>query len=149
MAGALAASKLHIPVVHVEAGLRSFNKRMPEEINRILTDRISDKLLCPTDTPVNNLKAEGYEKFKDVQIIKTGDVMQDAALYYAEMARVPTIPDKRFSFEEPFALVILHRAENSDDPQRLRTIFDALQEISREMPIILPLPHRTRKNSRL
>ena len=77
LAGALAASKLHIPVVHVEAGLRSFNMLMPEEINRILTDRISSLLLCPTDTAIGNLKREGFDNF-DIKIVKNGDVMQDA-----------------------------------------------------------------------
>ena len=85
LAGALAASKLNIPIIHIEAGLRSFNKQMPEEINRILTDRISDFLFCPTDTAVKNLKNEGFESM-DSKIIKNGDVMQDAALYYLNQA---------------------------------------------------------------
>jgi len=85
LAGALAASKLHIPVIHVEAGLRSFNMEMPEEINRILTDRISNILFCPTDSAINNLKREGFDNFQ-IQIFKNGDVMQDAAMFYAAKA---------------------------------------------------------------
>ena len=145
LAGALAASKLHIPIAHVEAGLRSFNMQMPEEINRILTDRVSDKLLCPTDAAVKNLQAEGYENFENVQIIKTGDVMQDAALYYSEMAQAPDLKDSKFSLEAPFALATLHRAENTDDPQRLRDIFNGIVAVSRNLPIVLPLHPRTRQ----
>ena len=94
IAGALAAKKLHIRVAHVEAGLRSFNMDMPEEINRILTDRISDVLFCPTGTAVENLKREGFENM-GCRIVKNGDVMQDAALFYAEKAKQPelTIPE--------------------------------------------------------
>jgi len=88
IAGALAAKKLHIKVAHVEAGLRSFNMDMPEEINRILTDRISDFLFCPTDTAIENLKLEGYNNIK-CDVIKSGDVMQDAAIYFSDFARKP------------------------------------------------------------
>ena len=109
LAGALAAKKLHIKVAHVEAGLRSFNMTMPEEINRILTDRISDVLFCPTDKAIENLKLEGYDNI-DCHIVKNGDVMQDATLFYLNRARMPQdiIPSK-------FVLCTVHRAENTDD----------------------------------
>lgn len=138
LAGALAASKLHIPVAHVEAGLRSFNMKMPEEINRILTDRISSYLFCPTKAAINNLKKEGFDHL-DCHIVNTGDVMYDAALYYTSKARKPNtdIPDR-------FVLATLHRAENTDDPDRLRNIFDALNIISEHIPVIMPVHPRTR-----
>lgn len=138
IAGALAAKKLHIRVAHVEAGLRSFNMDMPEEINRILTDRISDVLFCPTGTAVENLKREGFENM-GCRIVKNGDVMQDAALFYAEKAKQPelTIP-------EHFVLGTVHRAENTDNPERLMGIFSALENISETWPVVLPLHPRTR-----
>ena len=145
LAGALAASKLHIPVAHVEAGLRSFNMRMPEEINRIVTDRLSDTLFCPTDTAVKNLHNEGYTGFDEVKIVKSGDVMQDAALYYASKAQAPEVPEGGVSLEKPFALVTLHRAENTDDPRCLGEIFDALVKISKKIPVLMPIHPRTKK----
>ncbi len=145
LAAALAAAKLHVPVAHVEAGLRSFNMMMPEEINRILTDRLSDKLFCPTDTAVNNLQKEGFAGFDQVEIVKSGDVMQDAALYYAAKKQPAQIAGVAVSLDEPFALVTLHRAENTDDPQRLEDIFMALSEMSRELPLVMPIHPRTRK----
>ncbi len=138
LAGALAAAKLHIPVAHVEAGLRSFNMQMPEEVNRILTDRISNLLFCPTTDAINNLEKEGFSNF-DCMIIKTGDVMYDAARYYQPRATQPTdeIPEK-------FILTTIHRAENTDQSERLKAIFDALQEIAKDIPVVLPLHPRTR-----
>lgn len=138
LAGALAAKKLHIKVAHVEAGLRSFNMDMPEEINRILTDRISDILFCPTETAVMNLKKEGYDNI-DCRIVQNGDVMQDAALFYANKAKKPdeVIP-------EQFVLCTVHRAENTYDPQRLDNIFEALEEISKQATVVLPLHPRTK-----
>lgn len=150
LAGALAAKKLHIRVAHVEAGLRSFNMRMPEEINRILTDRISDLLFCPTDTAVTNLGAEGIGISQQAaegqpRIVTTGDVMQDAALYYRDRAAEKSDLVARLELSaQPFALCTVHRAENTDDPARLNAIFTALAEISAEMPIVLPLHPRTR-----
>lgn len=138
LAAALAAKKIHIKVAHVEAGLRSFNMYMPEEINRILTDRISDILFCPTDKAVENLKAEGYEK-SSVKIIKSGDVMQDAANFYAEIARKPD-----FDLPEKFLLCTIHRAENTDNHFQLKEIFKALEKISERMKVILPLHPRTK-----
>ncbi|KGE71134.1 non-hydrolyzing UDP-N-acetylglucosamine 2-epimerase [Spirochaeta lutea] len=134
IAGALAASKLHIPVVHVEAGLRSFNKNMPEEQNRILTDHISDFLFCPTDTAVANLKEEGISK----GVYKTGDIMLDASLYYRQFT--VNLP---FSLPGEFFLITLHRAENTDDPVRLRNIVEALNES--QINGVLPLHPRTKK----
>ena len=138
IAGALAAKKLHIKVAHVEAGLRSFNMDMPEEINRILTDRISNTLFCPTDVAVNNLYNEGYKNI-GCSIIKNGDVMQDAALFYADKCRKPEteLPDK-------FILCTVHRAENTDDKDRLLNIFSALEAISKECKVVLPLHPRTK-----
>ena len=145
IAGALAAKKLHIKVAHVEAGLRSFNMRMPEEINRILTDRISDLLFCPTDAAINNLEQEGFCSFS-CRIVKSGDVMQDAALFYRDKAADKSIIIEKLGLKaQPFALCTIHRAENTDDPERLRNIFDALEDISREMSVVLPLHPRTRK----
>ncbi len=139
IAGALAAKKLHIKVAHVEAGLRSFNMDMPEEVNRILTDRISDILFCPTDTAIENLKKEGYENI-DTKIVKSGDIMQDAAIFYSEKEQKPNI-----EMPKEFILATIHRAENTDDPKRLGTILEALNEIAIQTPIILPLHPRTAK----
>jgi len=143
LAGALAAKKLHIKLAHVEAGLRSFNMKMPEEINRILTDRISDILFCPTDTAVTNLEKEGYQ-YIDCKIEKVGDVMLDAALYYAKSATDKSTIIKDLSIDN-FILCTLHRAENTDNIDNLRAIFDALNQINEEQMIILPLHPRTKK----
>jgi len=139
IAGALAAKKLHIKVAHVEAGLRSYNMAMPEEINRILTDRISDLLFCPTDTAINNLKKEGFDTF-NCKVIKSGDVMHDAAIYYSKKERKPDI-----DIPDHFILATIHRAENTDDSKRLGAILEALDEIAKEIPVILPLHPRTAK----
>lgn len=142
LAGALAAAKLHIPVAHVEAGLRSFNMRMPEEINRALTDRVSRWLFCPTETAVRNLQAEGYDKLgADISCI--GDVMYDAALFYS--AQDKASDDIRKLTDEPYYLATVHRAENTDDPQRMMGIFGALEEIASRTRVILPVHPRTRK----
>lgn len=141
LAGALAAAKLHIPVAHVEAGLRSFNMRMPEEINRILTDQISDLLFCPTSTAVKNLENEGFAS-KPVRVVQPGDVMQDAALLFAEKAVAPA----GGNLPERFILATLHRAENTDSPERLGNIVNTLNQLHRELaPVVLPLHPRTRK----
>lgn len=145
LAGALAAKKLHIKVVHVEAGLRSFNMRMPEEVNRILTDRISDILCCPTEQAVENLQKEGFASFPST-IAKTGDVMQDAAVFYSSFsAERSSIVDRLASKGRDFVLCTIHRAENTDDIRRCEAIVSALNEISQKMPIVFPLHPRTRK----
>jgi UDP-GlcNAc3NAcA epimerase len=138
LAGALAAKKLRIKVAHVEAGLRSFNMNMPEEINRILTDRISDLLFCPTPIAIKNLKSEGFDEL-DNKIILSGDVMHDAALFYSDKARQPLIeiPNK-------YILCTIHREENTDDQEKLMSIFKALESISSVTKILLPLHPRTK-----
>jgi len=142
LAGALAAAKLHIPVIHVEAGLRSFNMEMPEEINRIVTDRISNVLFCPTVTAVNNLRQEGFDNLP-VLIIKNGDVMQDAALYYAPKAEQKSDILKQISLPK-FVLATIHRQENTDSPGNLENIVAGLNEIHRQIPVIVPMHPRTR-----
>jgi len=139
LAGALAASKLHMPIAHVEAGLRSYNRRMPEEINRVLTDHLSTVLFCPTKTAVANLVKEGITGNQST-IYQVGDVMYDASLIFKSFARKPgfDLPDK-------FILATLHRAENTDDKDRLTTILTSLGEISKTTPIVLPIHPRTRK----
>jgi UDP-GlcNAc3NAcA epimerase len=139
LAGALAAVKLHIPVAHVEAGLRSFNRRMPEEINRILTDHASDLLFTPTDTATQNLRSEGLP---DERVWQVGDVMYDAALFYHDRARMPDWFSAA-QVQEGYVLATLHRAENVDDPHRLRSILNGLEQGERD--VILPLHPRTRK----
>jgi len=139
LAGALVASKLHIRLAHIEAGLRSFNMQMPEEVNRILTDRVSNVLFCPTDTAVENLKEEGFEHF-DSHMIKSGDVMYDGALFYRQFAKKPSI-----DLNKNYILATVHRAENTDDPKRLRSIFHALDTIGKGTQVVLPLHPRTQK----
>ena len=142
LAGALAAAKLHIPVAHVEAGVRSFNMRMPEEVNRILADRVSSLLFCPSETAVNNLKSEGVSR----GIHCVGDVMYDAALFYRDLARERSGVLQQLGLSRSgFALATCHRAENTDDPRRLRAILSALAELAARMPVVLPLHPRTRK----
>ncbi|MDD3774345.1 MAG: UDP-N-acetylglucosamine 2-epimerase (non-hydrolyzing) [Sulfurovaceae bacterium] len=146
LAGAIVASKLHIKLAHIEAGLRSFNMKMPEEVNRILTDRVSDILFCPTDTAVQNLKNEGFPFVMSTskqQLIKNvGDVMQDGAIFYKNLAQKPS---SFILYTSSFILCTIHRAENTDDETRLRAIFEALNEISKDKQVILPLHPRTKK----
>ena len=143
LAGALAASKLHIPTAHVEAGLRSFNRKMPEEVNRVLTDHCAEWLFTPTVVATENLKREGISAER---IIEVGDVMLDVASYYR--SRVSSSHPLLTSLKvdhQPFVLATVHRQENTDDPQRLRVIFTALSLIAQELPVILPLHPRTKK----
>ena len=142
LAGALAAAKLHIPLIHVEAGLRSFNMQMPEEINRIVTDRISTILFCPTDAAVNNLKREGFDNMP-VQIIKNGDVMQDAALFYASKAEQKSNILNHIGLKK-FVLATIHRQENTDSPENLQNIIAGLNEINRQTSVVVPIHPRTR-----
>jgi UDP-GlcNAc3NAcA epimerase len=142
LAGALAAVKLHIPVAHVEAGLRSFNMRMPEEVNRMLADRVSTLLFCPTETAVINLRAEGIV----AGVYKVGDVMYDVALFYRDRARERSDILKRLGLKAgKFALATCHRAENTDDPIRLREICLGLSDIASSLPVVFPIHPRTRK----
>jgi len=139
LAGALAAAKLHIPVAHVEAGLRSFNRRMPEEINRILTDHVASLLLTPSATSDRNLANEGIPAEK---IVNVGDVMFDATLFYKPRAKCPPQIDVDLAASGDFLLATIHRAENTDDPERMRGILAGLALADR--PIVLPLHPRTR-----
>lgn len=143
LAGALAAAKLQIKLIHVEAGLRSFNMTMPEEINRILTDRISNLLCCPTDQSLQNLKAEGFDSF-NAAVVRTGDVMQDAALFYANHSAQKSSIVSELGLNK-FILCTLHRQENTDDPGRLRNIIEAINEINKQIPVVLPIHPRTKK----
>lgn len=146
LAGALAAVKLDIHVAHVEAGLRSYNMSMPEEINRILTDRIANVLFCPTQTAVNNLLAEGFTNWAETTLYNVGDVMYDAALYYRKIA-VPSPAIKKILElnQNEFYLATIHRQENTDHPARLKELIEALDDIASRIPIILPLHPRTYK----
>ncbi|WOH48836.1 non-hydrolyzing UDP-N-acetylglucosamine 2-epimerase [Bradyrhizobium sp. sBnM-33] len=142
LAGSLAASKLHIPVAHIEAGLRSFNRRMPEEINRVVTDHLSTLHFCPTATAVANLAAEGVTQ----GVHHVGDVMYDATLFAISKAeRASTaLSDLKLRPRE-YALATVHRAENTDDPRQLRAVVQFLQERAQSHPVILPLHPRTRQ----
>ncbi|MXQ52833.1 non-hydrolyzing UDP-N-acetylglucosamine 2-epimerase [Shimazuella alba] len=138
IAGALAAAKLHIPVAHVEAGLRSFNRRMPEEVNRVMTDHISKWLFCPTGTAVNHLAKEGITD--GVHVV--GDVMLDAFNYNTQLAegKAHVLRDLPVQAKS-YVLITLHRAENTDDPNRLKAIVNAINQLP--IPAILPLHPRT------
>ena len=142
LAGALAASKLHVPVAHVEAGLRSFNRRMPEEINRVVSDHLSDLLFAPTATAVANLESEGI---RGSMVRRTGDVMYDAALHFGALAARQSEVLEHLGLEPGgYVLATVHRAENTDDPVRLKSIFGALEEVSASSPVVVPLHPRTR-----
>lgn len=143
LAAALAAAKLHIPVAHIEAGLRSFNMGMPEEINRVLTDRISFYLFCPTMSAVQNLLVEGYGNL-NVHINLVGDVMYDAVLFYKSLAHPTRKIELMLKKYEFFYLATVHRAENTDNPLKLREIIQALEKISEGIPVIVPIHPRTR-----
>jgi UDP-N-acetylglucosamine 2-epimerase len=152
LAGALSAAKLNIPVAHVEAGLRSFNRTMPEEINRLLTDHLSTFLFCPTDQAVRNLLREGIKDGKGKIVKKVGDVMYDSILYYLKLSERKSTILKDLGFDTShesrvtsYYLATLHRAENTDDPKRLKSILKALNEIGRNTPVVLPLHPRTKK----
>lgn len=134
LAGALVAAKLTLPLIHVEAGLRSFNRAMPEEINRVVTDAISTLLLAPTQVAADHLRNEGVAAEK---VLITGDVMFDAALRAKKTATAPDIG-------QPYLLATVHRAENTDDPEKLAWILDVMTRLAAEMPVVLPLHPRTR-----
>lgn len=142
LAGALAAAKLNVPIAHVEAGLRSFNRQMPEETNRIVTDRLSTWLFCPTEAAIDNLRREGLAE--SAQLV--GDVMFDAALYYAHRAEKSSRIREQLSLtDESYVLATCHRAESTDSQEALSAIVDALEQIAREHVVIFPVHPRTRK----
>ena len=142
LAGALAAAKLHLPVAHVEAGVRSFNRRMPEEINRVLTDHASDLLFAPTQAAVEHLLSEGVPVAR-VQLV--GDVMFDAACFYADRAAQRSHVLELVGVERGrYVLATVHRAENTNDAVRLLAVFDGLSLVTDELPVVAPLHPRTR-----
>lgn len=142
LAGAIAASKLQIKIAHVEAGLRSFKIDMPEEVNRILTDRISSVLFCPTENAVMNLCNEGIKNWgNNPKILLVGDVMLGGAMFYKSLAK----KTQGLEVQKSFVLCTIHRAENTDNPQRLGEIVFALNEIAKNQQVILPLHPRTKK----
>lgn len=141
LAGALAAAKLCIPVAHVEAGLRSFNMQMPEEVNRILTDQVSSFLFCPSPAAIANLDFEGFSR-RRCSIHHSGDVMLDAALHYRARAKRPAIDGLQ---GDDFILVTIHRADNTDNIERLTAIVKALNEIALTTQVVIPIHPRTRQ----
>lgn len=155
LAGAIAASKIHIPVVHIEAGLRSFNKAMPEEVNRIMCDHISTLLFSPTKTGFTNLLKEGFSSdaqapytANNPKIYHCGDVMYDNSLYFSEVAEKKTSIMGKLQLEKnKFILATIHRNNNTDEPERLNALFSALYKISMEhhVDVVLPLHPRTAK----
>ncbi len=137
LAGALAASKMHLPIAHVEAGLRSFNRRMPEEINRVVTDHLSAILFAPTEAAIKNLEAEGIAGDR-VDLV--GDVMYDATRTYSKPRKIVEELDL---VGRDFVLTTVHRAENTDDPALMESIFSALAKLSESATVVLPLHPRT------
>jgi len=155
LAGALTAAKLHIPVAHVEAGLRSYNRVMPEEVNRVITDHLSTILFCPTETAVNNLKKEGLANILDSVnpvspdspiILNVGDVMYDSVLFYSDKAenRLDILKELEVK-PQKYGLVTIHRAENTDNSKRLSNILEALGVVSKDLLIIWPMHPRNKK----
>lgn len=144
LAGALAAKKMNIKVAHVEAGLRSFSMKMPEEINRILTDRISDLLLCPTDTAISNLQNEGFNNLPS-KVVKCGDIMKDAVEFYSKMSEKKSSIVLKLNLKaNEFVLATIHRQENTDNIENLTAIFEGLEEINKQKKVVLPLHPRTK-----
>ncbi len=140
LAGALCASKLHIPIAHVEAGMRSFNRKMPEEINRIVADHLATVNFCSTQTAMENLKKDNLGK----TAVLVGDVMYDCALKFLEIAEKKCNPFKRLALEKKkYALLTCHRAENTDDRKRLSEIVKAVNVISRQTAVVYPVHPRT------
>ncbi len=142
LAGALVAVKLHIPLFHVEAGLRSFNRAMPEEINRIVSDQLSEQLFCPTRLSISNLQKEGITK----GVHHVGDVMYDATLFASESARAQSdILDQIGVEDGDYLLCTLHRAENTDDEQRFRKVITFLEEAATDRVMVFPVHPRTKQ----
>ena len=153
LAGAVAAAKIHVPIVHIEAGLRSFNKSMPEEINRIVCDQCSTLLFTPTKAGLENLKREGFPMSNDgpytidnSKVFHCGDIMYDNSLHFAHIAEEKTNIMQRLELAgKPFILATIHRDSNTDYPERLSAIFKALIQLSKECQVVLPLHPRTAK----
>ncbi|MDR2475299.1 MAG: UDP-N-acetylglucosamine 2-epimerase (non-hydrolyzing) [Bacteroidales bacterium] len=143
LAGALAAVKQHVPVAHVEAGLRSFNKKMPEEINRIVTDHISSQLFCPTSEAAKNLRNEGISE----NVHHCGDVMYDAAIFFGKLAEKTSTALQQMDVKpKSYYLATVHRAENTDNRKNLADIFSTFNQLAcKDHPVVLPLHPRTRK----
>ena len=155
LAGAVAASKIHVPVVHIEAGLRSFNKRMPEEINRIVCDHCSTLLFSPTKAGFDNLKREGFPidnegpyTIDNPKVYHCGDIMYDNSLHFSKVADQKAHILQQLGLEgKPYVLATLHRDSNTDQPERLNAILEAFKELSKEITIVLPMHPRTRKKA--
>jgi UDP-GlcNAc3NAcA epimerase len=159
LAGALAAAKLHIQVAHVEAGLRSLNRNMPEEINRVLTDHLASVLFCPTHKAVQNLQMEGFKNILDPVrisnfertdnfplVVNVGDVMYDTALHYASISEQKSRVLEKLNLKPyGYALSTVHRSENTDDRERLKNIFEGLSRVAKDLDVVLPLHPRTRE----
>ena len=155
LAAAISASKLKVPIVHIEAGLRSFNKNMPEEINRIMCDHVSTLLFSPTKTGINNLIKEGFAlenegifSFNNPGVFHSGDVMYDNSLYFSDLANQKSQIISKLQIEkEDFVLLTVHRDHNTDNPEKLQSIFNAVNDISTSFNInfIIPLHPRTLK----
>ena len=153
LAGAVAAAKIHVPIVHIEAGLRSFNKAMPEEINRIVCDHCSTLLFSPTKAGLENLKREGFPMdnegpftIDNPKVYHCGDIMYDNSLHFADIAEAKTEIIQRLELAgKPFILATIHRDSNTDHPERLSAIFKAIIRLSEECRIVLPLHPRTYK----
>ncbi len=161
LAGAVAASKIHVPIVHIEAGLRSFNKAMPEEINRIVCDHCATLLFTPTKAGLENLKREGFSidesgpstgsgasspTIDNPKVYHCGDIMYDNSMHFAEVAEAKTYIISRLALDgKPFVLATIHRDSNTDQPERLGAIFNAMLQLAEESPIVLPLHPRTAK----
>ena len=153
LAGAIAAAKIHVPIVHIEAGLRSYNKSMPEEINRIVCDQCSTLLFSPTLTSVENLKREGFPMDNDgpytidnPKVFHCGDIMYDNSLYFADIAEEKTDIIKRLALsDKPYILATIHRDANTDHSERLSAIFRSILKLSEECQVVLPLHPRTAK----
>ena len=153
LAGAVAAAKIHVPIVHIEAGLRSFNKAMPEEINRIVCDHCSTLLFSPTQAGYDNLKREGFPMdnegpytIDNPKVFHCGDIMYDNSLYFSTISSQKTDLINRLGLDgKPFVLATIHRNANTDDPERLTAIFRSVMKISEEMTVVLPLHPRTAK----
>lgn len=138
LAGAITAKKLNIKIAHIEAGLRSYNIQMPEEVNRIIADRVSNFLFCPTQIAVSNLQKEAFENF-ETQILNVGDIMYEGSLFYSKLKKQPSEVS-----EKTFILATLHRAENTDSKEKLKSILSALNHLAKSINIILPIHPRTK-----